>query len=80
MLGVFTVLGTAGNAHSVRLFSKESCAYPSTGLCYHNYYEVKLSISIKVSSKPPTINLTQLRRNRPLALNVNLRDPPFYMT
>jgi len=56
-LGVFTVVGTGGNAHAVRL-------YPSTGLCYH-IMAVKLSIGMNVSPdlELRKVNLTQLRRN-----------------
>ena len=58
-LRVFTIVGTAGNAHAVRLFPKESCTCPSTGLCYH-IMAAKLSI---VLQNPPRVNLTQLLRN-----------------
>ncbi len=34
-LGVFTAIGTSGNAHAIRLFPKESCTCPSTSHCYH---------------------------------------------
>ena len=61
-LRVFTIVGTAGNAHAVRLFPKESCTCPSTGLCYH-IMAAKLSIGMNVLQNPPRVNLTQLRRN-----------------
>ena len=35
LIRVFTIVGTAGNAHAARLFPKESCTCLSTGLCYH---------------------------------------------
>ena len=56
------MVGTAGNAHAVRLYPKESCTCPSTGLCYH-IMAVKLSIGMNVSPESRTVNLTQLRRN-----------------
>ena len=34
-LGVFTVVGTGGKAHAVRIFPNESCTCPSTTRCYH---------------------------------------------
>ena len=58
-LRVFTIVGTAGNAHAVRLFPKESCTCPSTGLCYH-IMAAKLSIGMNVLQNPPRVNLTQL--------------------
>lgn len=61
-LGVFTIVGTTGNAHAVRLFPKESCTCPSTGLCYH-IVAAKLSIGLNVTTKSTRVNLSQLRRN-----------------
>ena len=61
-LGVFTVIGTGGNPHAVRLFPSESCTCPSTGLCYH-LLAVQMSIGLKQSTPAKRINLTQLRRN-----------------
>jgi len=60
-LGVFTVLGTTGTPHVVRLFPKQSCSCPSTGLCYH-IIAAQISIGIEVENAQLKINLTQLRR------------------
>lgn len=61
-LGVFTVVGTTGNAHAVRLFPTESCTCPSTGCCYH-LLAVRMSIGLEDKQKRKKVNLTQLRRN-----------------
>ena len=62
-LGVFTVEGTGGNAHCVRIFPKESCTCPSVSRCYH-IMAVRISIGLdKPDYKPKKINLSQLRRN-----------------
>ena len=61
-LGVFTVLGTTGNPHAVRLFPKESCTCPSTTQCYH-ILAAKMSIGMENNVCKRKINLTQLRRN-----------------
>ena len=62
-LGVFTVEGTGGNAHCVRIFPKESCTCPSTSRCYH-IMAVRMSIGLdKPDDKPKKINLSLLRRN-----------------
>ena len=61
-LGVFTVLGTTGTPHVVRLFPKQSCSCPSTGLCYH-IIAAQISIGIEVGNAQLRINLTRLRRN-----------------
>ena len=63
-LGVFTVLGTTGNAHAVHLFPKESCTCPASSLCYH-IIAAKLSIGMDVvcGGKSSKVNLTVLRQN-----------------
>lgn len=61
-LGVFTVIGTTGNPHAVRLFPKESCTCPSNDLCYH-LIAAKLSIGMNVQSCSRRVNLSQLRQN-----------------
>ena len=61
-LGVFTVIGTKGNAHAVKIFPKESCTCPSTNQCYH-ILAVKISIGMKDKMSTGKVNLTQLRRN-----------------
>ena len=62
-LGVFTVVGTTGNAHAVRLFPKESCTCPSTNSCYH-ILAVRMSvIGLQDMNSKRKINLTQLRKN-----------------
>jgi len=61
-LGVFTVKGTTGNAHAIRLFPNESCTCPATGRCYH-ILAVRISVGLEDIDKLKKINLTQLRRN-----------------
>ena len=61
-LGVFTVLGTTGKPHAVRLFPKESCTCPSTSQCYH-ILAVRMSVGLEDFNSCRRINLTQLRRN-----------------
>ena len=61
-LGVFTVLGTTGRPHAIRIFPKESCTCPSTGRCYH-ILAVKMSIGLEDIDSRRKVNLTQLRRN-----------------
>ena len=61
-LGVFTVLGTTGRPHAIRIFPKESCTCPSTGRCYH-ILAVKMSIGLEDMDGKQKVNLTQLRRN-----------------
>ena len=60
--GVFTVDGTSGNPHAVRLFPKETCTCPSTSQCYH-ILAVRMSVGLCDSIHHPKINLTKLRRN-----------------
>ena len=62
-LGVFTVLGTNGNPHAVRLFPSESCTCPSTSQCYH-ILAVRMSVGLIDQNGKKRINLTQLRRNK----------------
>lgn len=61
-LGVFTVIGTTGNPHAIRIFPRESCTCPSTGRCYH-ITAVRMSIGLEDVNSKRKINLTQLRRN-----------------
>ena len=62
-LGVFTVLGTNGNPHAVRLFPSESCTCPSTSQFYH-ILAVRMSVGLIDQNGKKRINLTQLRRNK----------------
>ena len=62
-LGVFTVLGTNGNPHAVRLFPSESCTCPSTSQCYH-ILAIRMSVGLIDPNGKKRINLTQLRRNK----------------
>ena len=61
-LGVFTVIGTSGNPHAVRIFPSESCTCPSTARCYH-ILAVRMSVGLEDVSSKRKVNLTQLRRN-----------------
>ena len=61
-LGTFTVLGSNGKPHAVRLFPSEDCSCPSTATCYH-LIAVKLSLGIHVGNEQKKVNLTQLRWN-----------------
>ncbi len=61
-LGVFTVKGTTGNAHAIRLFPSESCTCPASGGCYH-ILAVRISVGLEDKVKLKKINLTQLHRN-----------------
>lgn len=61
-LGVFTVLSTTGTPRVVRLFPKQSCSCPSSGLCYH-IIAAQISIGLEVGNVQLKVNLTQLRRN-----------------
>jgi hypothetical protein len=75
-LGVFTVVGTSGNAHAVRLFPKESCTCPSTNTCYH-ILAVRMSVGLVEKSFKKRINLTQLRHNtRPRTQKKSGRKAP----
>lgn len=61
-LGVFTVLGSGGKAHAVRLFPSESCTCPATSRCYH-ILAARMSVGLDDVDNKKKINLTQLRRN-----------------
>lgn len=61
-MGVFTVLGTKGKPHAIRIFPKESCTCPSVGRCYH-ILAVRMSIGLEDINHKQKVNLTQLRRN-----------------
>ena len=62
-LGVFTVIGTGGNANAVRLYPKESCSCPSTTRCYH-ILAARMSVGLEADScLTRKVNLTELRRN-----------------
>ena len=61
-LGCFTVIGTAGKPHVVKLFPSESCSCPATSQCYH-IIAAKLRVGIPVDDQQKKVNLTQLRRN-----------------
>lgn len=61
-LGCFTIIGTRGNGHVVKLHPKESCSCPSSSTCYH-ILAVKISIGVDVQTKKVKVNLSQLRRN-----------------
>ena len=75
-LGVFTVVGTSGNAHAVRLFPHETCSCPSTNKCYH-ILAVRMSIGLEDVGSQKRINLTQLRRiTRPRQFKKSERKAP----
>ena len=61
-LGTFTVLGSTGKPHVVKVFPLEYCSCPSTTTCYH-ILAVKLSLGIVISEGAKKVNLTQLRWN-----------------
>jgi len=62
-LHVFTVEGTGGNAHCVRLFPQESCTCPATFTCYH-ILAVRISVGLETTdTKRNKISLSRLRRN-----------------
>ena len=61
-LGVFTVIGTTGNQHAIRIIPKESCTCPLTGRYYH-IIAVRMSIGLEDGSSVRKVNLTQLRIN-----------------
>lgn len=60
-LGTFTVMGTTGNHHVVKLFPAESCSCPATSRCYH-ILAVRMSIGLDDKDSKKRVNLTQLRR------------------
>ena len=60
---MFTVEGTGGNAHCVRIFPKESCSCPSSSSCFH-IMAVRISVGLEAANNQPRkINLSLLRRN-----------------
>ena len=61
----FTVKGTSGNVHAVRLFPKASCTCPaSESSCYHILAaRSRMSIGMKEKSSHHRVNFTMLRRN-----------------
>ena len=61
-MGVFTVVGTTGKPHAIRLFPKESCTCPSTSRCYH-ILAVRMSIGLEDVDSKQKVSLSQLRRN-----------------
>ena len=62
-LQAFTVEGTGGNVHAVRLFPTASCTCPATGSsCYH-ILAAKISIGIEDTKPLHKVNLTMLRKN-----------------
>lgn len=61
-LGTFTVIGSSGKPHVVKLFPSEYCSCPSTTTCYH-ILGTKLSLGIDISVERKKVNLTQLRWN-----------------
>ncbi len=61
-LGTFTVKGTNGTPHAVKLFPSESCSCPATSRCYH-IIAAQLSIGLANPGVQKKVNLTQLRRN-----------------
>ena len=59
----FTVKGTSGNVHAVRLFPKASCTCPaSESSCYH-ILAARMSIGMEEKSSHHRVNFTMLRRN-----------------
>lgn len=61
-MGTFTVLGSTGKPHVVRVFPSEYCSCPSTATCYH-IIAVKISLGISMDKERKKVNLTQLRWN-----------------
>ncbi len=61
-LGTFTVIGSTGKPHVVKVFPQEYCLCPSATSCYH-ILAVKLGLEIPVNREPKKVNLTQLRWN-----------------
>lgn len=63
-LDVFTVLGTSGKPHSVRIFPSESCTCPATRRCYHIVAAQKsVGLEDLDTDSKKRINLIQLQRN-----------------
>ena len=62
-LRTFTVEGTGGNPHAVRLFPTPSCTCPTSGSsCYH-ILAAKISIGMEDINPCHKVNLTMLRKN-----------------
>ena len=62
-LAVFTVMGTQ-EPHVVRLFPNTTCSCPAKSHCYH-IVAARMAIGVtEIVTKRPTLNLTQLRRNK----------------
>lgn len=75
-LGVFTVVGTTGNPHAVKLFPTEKCTCASTFRCYH-IVAVRMSVGLEDVDSKRKVNLTQLRRNtRPRRAKKSGRKAP----
>ena len=75
-LGVFTILGTAGNAHAVRLFPSESYTCPSTGRCYHIIAALR-SVGLEDMSGRKRVNsLSAVRLYIGARVVINLREAP----
>lgn len=63
VLGTFTVIGSEGKPHVVKLFpDPPTCSCPATSQCYH-LLAVKMSLGMPLSDKTK-VNLTQLRLNQ----------------
>jgi len=62
-LQAFTVKGTSGNVHAVRLFPKTSCTCPAGGSSYYHILVAKMSIEMEDRTSLSKVNLTMLRRN-----------------
>ena len=61
-LHLFNVLGSGDRPYVVRLFPRESCSCPSSGLCYH-INAVKMSIGSDIDApQHRRVNLTMLRK------------------
>ena len=75
-LGVFTVVGTTGNPHAVKLFPNEKCTCASTSHCYH-ILAARMSVGLEDVKSKCKVNLTQLRRNtRPRRAKKSGRKAP----
>ena len=62
-LGTFTVRGTGGTSHAVKVFPAEACSCPSTSRCYH-IIAARFSIGLSAEDVKQKINLTQLRNEK----------------
>ena len=62
-LQAFTIKGTGGNVHAVRLFPEASCTCPaSEPSCYH-ILAARMSIGMEDKGSRHRVNFTLLRRN-----------------